>query len=148
MSNWQPSGQNPQPYQTPASSFYGPPPPKQGPSAGLWIGLAIGGVLLLVCGGGCVGLVMFGLNVSEEEITAQLRDNPKLREHIGEIQSLDMDIIASGAEDDDEVFVYRVKGDKGSGRLTIREGTNDDFDTIVEEATLRLSDGTEVQIVP
>ena len=114
----------------------------------MWIALAIGGVLLMVCGGGCGALVVFGLNVAEEEIIAQLRDNPKLREHIGEIESLDLDIVASGAEDDSDVFVYRVKGNKGAGRLTIREGSNDDFDTIVEEATLRLPDGTEVQIVP
>ena len=162
MSNWQPpqgqfppgqmpQGQfppgQPQPYKPPAASFYGAPPPKSS-SAGLWIALAVAGVVLLVCGGGCGALVVVGLNVAEEEIAVQLRDNPKLRDHVGEIESLDMDIIASGAEDDDDVFVYRVKGNKGSGKLTIREGTTDGFDTTVEEATLRLPDGTTVQIVP
>jgi hypothetical protein len=148
LSTWQPPGQPQRPYQPPASSFYGPPPPRKSPSAVVWVALAIGGALLLVCGGGCGALVVFGLNVAEEEIIAQLRDNPKLREHIGEIESLDLDIVASGAEDDEDVFVYRVKGTQGAGRLIIREGSNDDFDTIVEEATLRLSDGTKVQIVP
>lgn len=153
MSNWQPpQGQfppgQPQPYKPPATSFYGAPPPQKSSSAGLWIALAVAGVVLLVCGGGCGALVFVGLNVAEEEIAAQVRDNPKLREHVGEIESLDMDIIASGAEDDDDVFVYRVKGSKGSGKLTIREGTTDGFDTTVEEATLRLPDGTTVQIVP
>jgi hypothetical protein len=158
MSNWQPpqgqfpQGQippgQPQQYRPPASSFYGAAPPQKSSSAGLWIALAVAGAVLLVCGGGCGALVFVGLNVAEEEIAVQLRDNPKLREHVGEIESLDMDIIASGAEDDDDVFVYRVKGSKGSGKLTIREGTSDDFDTIVEEATLRLPDGTTVPIVP
>ena len=148
MSSWQPPpGQSPHPYKPPASSFYGPPPqPKS--SVGLWIAVVVGGVLLLICGGGCVALVVFGLNVAEEEITAQLRDNPKLREHIGEIQSLNMDIVASGAQDDSDVFVYNVKGDKGSGKLTIREGTGNNFETIVEEATLRMPDGTEIKVVP
>ena len=148
MSNWQnPPGQNPQPYKPPVSAYYGPPPPPKSP-AGLWIALVIVGVLLTVCGGGCVALLLFGLNVSEQEIADQLRDNPKLREHIGEIETIDMDIVASGAEDDSDVFVYRVKGNKGKGKLTIREGTGDGFETLVEEAKLRLPDGTEVQIVP
>lgn len=90
----------------------------------------------------------FGKNVGEQEIATQLRDNPNLREHIGEIQSLEMDIIASGAQDDSDVYVYGVQGTKGSGTLTIRESMDADFSTIVEEATLRLPDGTEVQIVP
>ena len=148
MSNWQsPPGPGQQPYKPPASSFYGPPqPPKS--SAGLWIALAMGGILLLVCGGGCMGLLIFGMNISEQEIITQLRDNPKLREHIGEIQSLNIDLVASSAQDESEVFVYNVKGNKGSGTLTIHEGTSDDFETLVEEATLRLPDGTQVQIVP
>lgn len=149
MSNWQsPPGQGPYPYKPPAASFYGSGPPPKSSSTGLWIALAISGVLLIVCGGGCVGLVMFGLNISEEEIKAQLQDNPKIREHIGEIESIDMDIVASGAEDDSDVFVYRIKGDKGSGRITIREGAGEGYDTLVEEATLRLPDGTEVKVVP
>ena len=161
MSNWQPPpGQPPQgpfppgqfppgqprPYQPPASSFYGPPPrPKS--QAGVWIALAICGVLLLACGGGCVGVMLFGLNVAEQEMIALLRDNPKLREHIGEIETLDMDMAASLAEEDD-VFVYRVKGNKGSGTLTVQEGMDDDFDTTIESALLRLPDGTKVEIVP
>ena len=103
--------------------------------------------LLVCCGGGAL-LTWFGKNVGEEEITAQLRDNPKLREHIGEIKNLDMDFVASGAQDDSDVFVYNVEGSKSSGRLTIRESMDDDFSTIVEEATLRLPDGSEVKIVP
>jgi hypothetical protein len=147
-----PSGSNPSPFSDPgppASSYYGPPPTPRKSSAGLWWGLGIGGaVLLLACGGTCTGLLMFGMNIAEEEIAAQLRDEPKFREHIGELQSLDMDLIASGAEDDDEVFVYKVRGSKGSGKVTIHEGEDDDGNTTVEKATLRLSDGTQVQVVP
>jgi hypothetical protein len=147
-----PPGSGPSPFSDPgppASSYYGPPPTPRKSSAALWWGLGIGGaVLLLACGGTCTGLLMFGMNIAEEEIAAQLRDEPKFREHIGELQSLDMDLIASGAEDDDEVFVYKVRGSKGSGKVTIHEGEDDDGNTTVEKATLRLSDGTQVQVVP
>jgi hypothetical protein len=151
MSSWQPpGGSSPSPYQPPpASSFYGPPPPKKPSSPGWWIALAAcGAIVVLVCGGSCAGLFIFGKGVAEEEIAAQLRDNPKFREHIGELQSVKIDLVASGAEDKSDVFVYRVEGTKGKGRVTIRESTDDDWNTIVEEATLRLSDGTEVQIAP
>lgn len=140
------SGQGPSPYSPPSSAYF--EPPRRSSSAWIYILAAFGMLGLLVCCGGGALLTWFGKNVGEEEITAQLRDNPKLREHIGEIKNLDMDFVASGAQDDSDVFVYNVEGSKSSGRLTIRESMDDDFSTIVEEATLRLPDGSEVKVVP
>ena len=127
---------------------YYPPPPSGSSSGWLWP-LLVGGVLLfLCCGGGVVGFAWFGLNIMGEEIANELRDNPKLREHIGELESAEMDIIASGAENDDDTFVYRVKGDKGSGRVTVRQITDENGDEVIEEATLRLPTGENVELVP
>jgi hypothetical protein len=149
MSSWQPpSGQSASPYFSPPLSPYDPPPRKPVPKA-LWWALGGGGaLLLLLCCCSCGGLFMFGMNIAEEEIAVQLRDNPKFREHIGELESIEIDMIASSAQNDAEVFVYRVRGNKGSGRLTVREGSDAEWNTTIERADLRLPDGAQVQILP
>jgi hypothetical protein len=100
------------------------------------------------CCGSVIAVVVFGMNVISTEIGDQVRDNPKFREHIGELQEISVDYTASAAKDDDDTFVYNVKGDQGSGVLTVKSLTDDDFNEQIEEATLRLPDGKKVQIVP
>lgn len=149
MSNWPPPSTTP-----PSPQFFGPsgtppygPPPKSS-NAWLWLLLAGGITLFLCCGGGVVGVVIFGMNIVAEEVATQVRDNPKFREHIGELQSLDVDWVASSAHDDEETFVYKARGDKGSGVLTVKQETDDDWNEVIVEASLRLKNGTTVQIVP
>lgn len=65
------------------------------------------------CGG--IGVVIFGMNVISAEVADQLRDNQKFREHIGELEEINVDFVASAAKDEDDTFVYKVKGAKGRG---------------------------------
>jgi hypothetical protein len=147
MSNWQPPPGNPQPYQSP--QVFQPDAPKP-PSSNLWLWilLGLGGLAGVGCCGSVIAVVVFGMNVISTEIGDQVRDNPKFREHIGELQEISVDYTASAAKDDDDTFVYNVKGDQGSGVLTVKSLTDDDFNEQIEEATLRLPDGKKVQIVP
>jgi len=151
MSTWQPSG-NPQPYASPPTfspqGFQPYAPKPSGSNTWLWVLLGLGGVAGVCCCGGGVAVVMFGMNIVTAEIADELRDNPKFREHIGELQEMNVDYIASAAKDDDETFVYDVKGDKGSGELTVKHVTDDDGSEQIVTATLRLSDGKQVEIVP
>jgi hypothetical protein len=147
MSNWQPSPGNLQPYQPPqVFQPYAPKPP--GSNRWLWILLGVGGLVGVGCCGSVIAVVVFGMNVVSAEIGDKVRDNPKFREHIGELQEISVDYTASAAKDDDDTFVYNVKGDKRSGVLTVKSITDDDFNEQIEEATLRLPNGTQVQIVP
>lgn len=147
MSTWPPPGNQPQPYASPGGfQPYSQPPPQS--KLWVWVLLAVGGLTALCCCGGGVAVVSFGMNIVTEEVAAHLRDNPKFREHVGELQDMNVDWPASIAEDDDDTFVYGVKGDKGSGKITVKHITNDDGDEEVLEASLRLPDGTKVQIVP
>ena len=91
---------------------------------------------------------MFGMNVVTAEVADQLRDNPKFREHIGELETMNIDWAASAATDDEDTFIYKVKGSKGSGTVTAKHITDDDDNEQIVEASLRLSDGKQVQIVP
>lgn len=145
MSNWQSNlGSSPSPYASP----YGPPPPRSAPKLWLWIVLGVGGLAVLCCCGGSIGAAIFGLNITTTEVANELRDNPKFREHIGELQTLSIDWTRSSAEDDGDTFVYNAKGSKGSGVVTVKHITDDDGNEEIIDASLRLPDGRQVQIVP
>ena len=91
---------------------------------------------------------MFGMNITTTEISNELRDNPKFREHIGELQTLTIDWTKSSAEDDEDTFVYDAKGTKGSGVVTVKHMTDDDGEETIVSASLRLPDGRTVPVVP
>jgi hypothetical protein len=149
MSTWQPpTGSSPQPPQyfgPTGMPPYAPPPPS---NTWLWVLLAGGITLFLCCGGGVVGVAIFGMNIVAAEVADEVRDNPKFREHIGELQSLDVDFVATSAKNDEEITVFNARGDKNSGVLTVRQETDEDWNNVLVEASLRLKDGTTVQIVP
>jgi hypothetical protein len=147
MSSWPPPPANPSPYASSAPDPYGPPPRKSS-LLWLWILLGVGGVALLLCCGGVVGIAALGLNVMSAEVADQVRDVPAFREHIGELESLDVDFVASSAKGDDETFVYNAKGDKGTGVLTVKQTEDEEWNEVIVEATLRLPDGRQVPIIP
>jgi hypothetical protein len=145
LSNWQPNSSSyPSPYGTP-----GTPPPSRGSSKlWLWMVLGVAGLSLFCCCGGGISVVMFGLNVASAEVADELRDNPKFREHIGELQTIKMDLARSAAADDEETFIYNVQGSKGSGVVTIKETTHADGEEEIVNASLRLPTGKQVQLIP
>ncbi len=118
-------------------------------SAGMWAMILV--VVAVVIGGGtlacCGGFVYFGLNLMSAEVETELRDNARLREHIGELQELTMNFTRSLANDEDDIFVYNVRGTKGSGELTVHHITGDDGKEIVLAASLRLPDGRTIELI-
>lgn len=122
---------------------------RSGSRAGCIFAVVAGGALLvLLCCGGVVGVGYFGLSVFAKEIETRLRDNPVLVEHLGPIESFEMDMIASIAEGEENVFVFNVKGQKGSGIVTAQSITADDGSEEITWAQLRLPDGQTVDLLP
>lgn len=145
MSNWQSTPDSARsPYASPHDATLRPSPSKPL----LWVVLCVGGLAGLCCCGGTIGAMMFGMNVLTEEVAGQLRDNPKFREHIGELQTMNIDVTRTTAADGDDTFIYRVKGSKGVGVITVKHITDDEGNEQIVEASLRLPDGQQVQIVP
>ena len=141
--------------------FNAPPPPPQGypPMAGppmlppqsgsmlKWI-LIIGGVGLLsvaVCCGGGYLLVGFGMNIVEADLERQLRDHPRIREALGEIESFETNWAASMAIEDDDTFVYDVVGTIARGEITVDSTSTDDSEEI-NWAELRLTSGETIEL--
>lgn len=102
-------------------------------------------LMLLLCGGG-IAAIYFGLNLVEEDLKVQLRDHPQVREHLGELQTIDVNFIKSGAIEDDEALVYDMTGSKGSAEVTIVSETPFSGPEEIRSATMRLSDGRVVEL--
>lgn len=143
-------------YQSPYQPApYAPVPPTQPPqksgSSMFWllIGLGVvGGGVLLVCCGGAASVFVFGTRVMGKQVAEALRDNPVIREHIGEIQSCDVDFTASAAQEGQDTMVFNVKGSKGSGTLIADTDSSDPDSETVRSAKLRLPDGREFIVIP
>ncbi|MCC9604258.1 hypothetical protein LOC68_00010 [Blastopirellula sp. JC732] len=112
---------------------FSPRPPKKSSGGGWFFG--IGGCIvaavalptLLVCGC-CGGLVQWAMNERAKEIVAAVEKDETFREEIGKVSSSSINWSASMAAGDD-VFVYDVTGDKGSGQLYVHE-PGDDVESI------------------
>lgn len=128
-----------------------PAPRRKKSSSAAWliaIFVGLGGIFVLLCCGGAVGFVWFGLNVIAEDIKAQLRDNPVVVEHLGQLQELEVDFTASSAIADNGTFVYRAIGSKGAGELTVKSITGPDGSEDIVSGVLRLPDGQTFDLFP
>ena len=104
--------------------------------------------MTLCCGG--VGLVSyFGLNLIADEVEGDLRDNPVIAEQIGTIQSFEMDWGGSFVEEEDEdTFVFRIRGSKASGIVTVFCDTSDAEIASVVSGTLQVDSGETYDLFP
>lgn len=121
-----------------------------GSGRGTCLAIVLGGgalMVLLICCGGGGGLIWFGLNIVTAEIEDQLRDNERLKEHVGVVESFSLDFSRSAAKNDDSM-VFQVKGSLGSGSVTVVADTDAEGHQVVRSAVLRLPDGKDVPLVP
>ncbi|MHC4933390.1 MAG: Coa1/Tim21 domain-containing protein, partial [Planctomycetota bacterium] len=74
--------------------------------------------------------------------------NPVILEHIGRIESIEFDFMATGAAQGDDTLVFNLKGTKGEGVLTAEVITIDDEHEEVRSGFLRLPSGERVDLFP
>ncbi len=114
----------------------------------LWV-LILGGIFgtlgLLVCCGVPGFFFYLGKSMIENSTRAAIEDHPRVVEHIGEIQSLKINLIETGNLGRDGVFALDILGSRGSG-LVISETIDGDPSRVLA-ATLRLPDGREFELL-
>jgi len=126
---------------------YSRPRRPAGDGSRTWLILLLGaGIVFMMCCGGGVFLVKFGLDSMAVEVREELRNDPVILERIGDIESLDLDYTASIQNGEEEIWAYEVRGTKGSGRLTVRQITDEDGNEQVLSATLHLPGGEDVEV--
>ena len=138
-----------------ASSTQQPPAKKS--NTWLWILLGVGGVLILGCCG-CFGAISFfgkgaldaGMGMVAEQIKPGLNADPVVQEHLGEIQEMSWDLMATGEAskgDGPDKVVWDVKGSKGEGQIT-GEMDQTGGAARLKNGVLRMKDGTEHILTP
>ncbi len=105
-----------------------------------------GGAVLIVASIGVLGYLDW--NALKEQAAAALGSNPVIKEHIGTIQSLTIDLVETGATEGDHDFVYRVRGSRGSGVVTARLVTIDAETGKLVGGQLHLSDDRVFSLFP
>lgn len=144
----QPGGSAGQPAGTPSSATAASTAPaKKKSRLAIWLVGGCGTVMLLsllVCCGG----IYFLLNFLTDSYQQQLANNPVIREHLGEIESLDMNLTktAEAAESSDgDTFAFDIQGSVASGTILIKQDPGGNG-TGIASAELILEDGTRHQI--
>jgi hypothetical protein len=132
---FKPASQIPNPYgdgssYQPAAGFGGPYMPPSGPqppkqNQGCLIAGIVGGILGvvgLICAG-CCGMGFFALDAEYKETARQIsvdyRNDPIVKEHVGEVKEITYNWGATLAREDDDLDVYDIVGDKGTAQLVV-----------------------------
>jgi hypothetical protein len=104
-------------------------------------GCLVGGfVILLVLG---VGGYFLTEKLVTDKVEDLVRDNPVLREHLGELESIRLDRNATG--ETERALVFRVEGSKGEGELRVEF---DEDGESLERGSVRLADGESHDLFP
>lgn len=100
----------------------------------------IAGIGFLIMAG-CCGFVFWGYGLFTDQAKDALNDNPVIQEHIGEIEEIETDFTATGNAEGEDVFVFRIKGSKGSGVVTAEFISTGPESEEVRSGTLELDSG-------
>ena len=109
------------------------------------VGIVLGviGIPTLCCCGGGIAFLVWDQKNTTAEIGEQLRDNPILVEEIGELEDFSIDLASSMQHDDPDMFFYDAKGSKGKAEVRVKWDVSDDFEVIINWASIVSEDGVE-----
>lgn len=97
-----------------------------------------GGVILAILAV-CTGLHFW--NVFQEQAIQSLQANAVINEHIGQITKWTFDAKRTGEEEGDDVFVFAIEGEKGSGSVVAEFVTVDADNERIDSGVLKLPSG-------
>jgi len=121
------------------------PPAKKTPW-GMIIGGVLGATLLLslCCCGGCFYVVNKGIGMQADMVKAEFSTHPKVKEHLGELQTVTTNFTKTGELGENEVIVFDASGSKGDGELIVKPNNNQPGEYSM--ARLRLPNGDEIDL--
>lgn len=116
-----------------------PPQKRGGWGCLVWGIIGVAGVALLICCG-IAGLGYWGWNEAGKVFKDQLATNPVVQEHLGELESANMDLQRMSNSNGD--VAISLKGSKGEGTALLPPNAAPDADGIIWEGILELPDGS------
>lgn len=125
-----------------------PAPGRASSSRWIWILLGVGAVVVLALVGLGAAALNLGLSVLDEQVRVELRDNPVLQRYVGEPEPFELDFVGTAADPGQDVFVFKVRGPLGSGRISANCVTDEEGRERVTAGKLRLDSGAEYDLFP
>lgn len=127
-----------------ASNPVGPPAKKT--PWGMIIGGVLGATVLLslCCCGGCFYVASKGISMQADMVKAEFSTHPKVKEHLGELETVSTNFTKTGELGEPEVIVFDAVGSKGTGELIVKPNNNQPGEYIT--ARLRLANGDEIDL--
>jgi len=138
----------------PAGGFAPPPyaPPPRKSNWWIWLlgGCGCSAILLMLC---CGGVSYWGfsksMNVLGDLVKKEVEDNPDVKEHLGEINSITMNLAETTKEKQarggtSNWIVFDAEGSKGDGQIIAESSPG--AGTPFSKIELRLEDGKTFQI--
>jgi len=131
----------------------GTPPPRKS-NAWIWI-LGIVGVLglamVVCCGVGTYFAYSAGVNMMAQMIKEEIKDDPQVKEHIGEIQDMPLNLMKSSEETQkrgtgDNILIFDVKGSTGNGEVIVHQSKQPQPGETFKKIDLRLDSGEEISL--
>lgn len=126
------------------------PASKPRPRFGLpgWLIALIAGCLLLILlfAGGVAWFIGTGWHLFAGQAQTALQAQPAVQQHIGTIREMSVDLIATGEAPGGEEFVFRLEGDRGSGRVQATFVSLGAEQEIITEGELTLADGQRYEL--
>lgn len=101
-------------------------------------------VVLLIGGG--MWIASWGIDVVAQQVANDIENNPVIVQHIGLINSIEVDWTASMAEPGEDVFVFELSGSKGRGVLVAESKTIDVDTENVTWGRLKLPSGEQYDL--
>lgn len=108
-----------------------------------WL-IALIAACVLLCAvlvGGIAWFIGTGWQLFAGQAQQALQMQPAVREHIGTIRDMEVDLIATGEAAGAEEFVFRLKGDRGNGRVRATFVSMGDDQEIITDGELILASG-------
>jgi hypothetical protein len=142
------------PYALQQGGAFGSTPPPKKSNFWLWLLGGLGLATVLVCGC-CGGLSWWGISAGNNLITRvlreEVRDSPVVAEHLGEITSLNTNLVESGEAKrarggTKNVLVIDAEGTKGTGKFIVEQSPSPQQGNFFDRIDLRLPNGEEISI--
>jgi len=132
----------------------GVPPPRKS-NAWIWILgiIGVGGLAMVICCG-IGGYLLFnvGMGAITQELKNEVAGDPNVERHLGEIEDLSVDLMASGEETEKRgrgarVLVFNAQGSDGKeAKFVVEQSRTPQPGNMFDKIDLRLSTGEDISI--
>lgn len=106
--------------------------------------IILGCAALIAAGVSAVGY--WGWSLFTDQAREAFNQNQVIVHHVGEVQMIHVDLMATGDEESEDVFVFRVQGTKGTGVVTAEFVTVDEETEGILSGTLTLPSGETIDL--